>query len=74
MRAQRRTAPTTTTTKRPPLRGPGTGPRTVSAPAMTEERRRMLGISNSPGRNLAIGLAFWGAFGALVLAYLGAIG
>jgi hypothetical protein len=41
---------------------------------MTEERRRMLGISNSPGRNLAIGLAFWGAFAALVLAYLGAIG
>jgi hypothetical protein len=41
---------------------------------MTEERRRMLGISSSPALDLAIGLAFWGAFAALVLAYLGAIG
>jgi hypothetical protein len=59
-------------------RGPATGRVTalgkVSAPAMTEERRRMLGISRSPARAFAFGLAVWGAYGALVLSYLGIIG
>jgi hypothetical protein len=41
---------------------------------MTEERRKMLGMSKSPGMDLAFGLAAWGAVGALFLAYLGLIG
>lgn len=79
MRGQRRTAPTTS---RPPARAPvqasakrpATAPGKVSAPAMTDERRRMLGLSTSPARAFAFGLAVWGAYGALVLSYLGIIG
>jgi hypothetical protein len=41
---------------------------------MTEERRRVLGISKSPALDFAFGLAAWGAFGALFLSYLGIIG
>ena len=70
MRPPPRTAPTS----RRAAKGPATVPRKVPAPAMTEERRRMLGISKSPGQAFTIGFAFWGAFGALFLGYLGIIG
>ncbi len=47
----------------------------TKAPAapMTGDRRRALGLSSSPGMDTAIGAAFWGAFLALFLAFVGVI-
>ncbi len=51
---------------RPPAKGSPVGP-------MTDGRRKLLGLSGSPGRDRAIGLAFWAGFAVLVLHYLGII-
>ncbi|MBR0653235.1 hypothetical protein GXW78_26520 [Roseomonas terrae] len=63
--------PRPTTTAR---RGPATVP--AKAPAVaptTDERRKALVLSKHPGRDRAIGIAFWAGFAFLVLHYAGAI-
>ena len=40
---------------------------------MTEDRRKALALFKHPRRDTAIGLAFWAAFAALALHYLGMI-
>ncbi|MEO3475874.1 hypothetical protein AAFN86_28755 [Roseomonas sp. CAU 1739] len=55
-------------------RRPATGPAQATATApMGEERRKALALSRHPGRDRAIGLAFWAGFAVLVLHYLGVI-